>query len=173
MRLKSVCDLYNGDRGVNYPSKKDYVEKGIAFINAGCLDAGNIDYSVANYITEEKYNSLSGGKIKKHDILYCLRGSLGKTGIVNSEEKGAISSSLCIFRTKEPWNYEFLHTCLLSTVILAQQKTVDNGTAQPNLAAKDVVNYLLPVPPLKEQIRILDKLKLLSQTLNQITLNLV
>ena len=159
MRLKSVCDLFNGDRGVNYPSKKDYVEKGIAFINAGCLDIGNIDYSVANYITEEKYNSLSGGKIEKYDILYCLRGSLGKTGIVNNDEKGAISSSLCIFRTKTPWNYKFLHTCLLSSVILNQQNTVDNGTAQPNLAAKDVVNYLLPISPLTEQKLIVEEIE--------------
>ena len=159
MRLKSVCDLFNGDRGVNYPSKKDYVEKGIAFINAGCLDIGNIDYSVANYITEEKYNSLSGGKIEKYDILYCLRGSLGKTGIVNNDEKGAISSSLCIFRTKAPWNYKFLHTCLLSSVILNQQNTVDNGTAQPNLAAKDVVNYLLPISPLTEQKLIVEEIE--------------
>lgn len=173
MRLKSICDLFNGDRGINYPSKKDYVDNGIAFINAGCLESGKIDYSVANYITEEKYNSLSGGKIKKYDILYCLRGSLGKTGIVKNDEKGAISSSLCIFRTKNPWNYEFLHMCLLSTVILNQQNSVDNGTAQPNLAAKDVVNYLLPVPPLKEQIRILQKLEILSGTLNQIILNLI
>ena len=54
--LHTISALLNGDRGENYPSKKDYVECGIPFINAGCLDNGNINYDVANYITEEKYN---------------------------------------------------------------------------------------------------------------------
>ena len=37
VRLGSVVELYNGDRGKNYPSKKDYVENVIPFINAGAI----------------------------------------------------------------------------------------------------------------------------------------
>ncbi|MBO4639561.1 MAG: restriction endonuclease subunit S [Treponema sp.] len=172
-KLHDIADLYNGDRGENYPSKKDYVETGIPFINAGCLDNGFIDYSVANYITEQKFNSLRAGKIKKDDILYCLRGSLGKTGIVRNENKGAISSSLCIFRLTTAIIPEYFLSVLNSSIIKKQQNLVDNGTAQPNLSAKDVSNYLIPVPSLNEQKRITAKINVLYDLLDEIVLNLV
>ena len=77
VNLESVASLHNGDRGVNYPSKKDYVEIGIPFINAGAIQNNALDEAEFYYITEEKFESLRAGKIQKGDILYCLRGSLG------------------------------------------------------------------------------------------------
>ena len=167
--LHTISALLNGDRGENYPSKKDYVEYGIPFINAGCLDNGNINYDVANYITEEKYNSLRAGKIQKGDILYCLRGSLGKTGFVITDNKGAISSSLCIFRLNESVIPQYFLYVLNSNAIKVQQKMVDNGTAQPNLSAKDVSNYQIPLPPLAEQYRIVTKIEELFEKLDIIS----
>ena len=171
--LHTISALLNGDRGENYPSKKDYVESGIPFINAGCLDNGNIKYDVANYITEEKYNSLRAGKIQKGDILYCLRGSLGKTGFVITDNKGAISSSLCIFRLTEAIIPQYFLYVLNSNAIKVQQKMVDNGTAQPNLSAKDVSNYAIPIPPLAEQHRIVAKIEELFKNLDEILQNLL
>ena len=167
--LHTISALLNGDRGENYPSKKDYVECGIPFINAGCLDNGNINYDVANYITEEKYNSLRAGKIQKGDILYCLRGSLGKTGFVITDNKGAISSSLCIFRLTEAIIPQYFLYVLNSNAIKVQQQMVDNGTAQPNLSAKDVSNYAIPIPPLTEQHRIVSKIEELFMLLDHIS----
>ena len=171
--LHTISTLLNGDRGENYPSKKDYVERGIPFINAGCLDNGYINYNIANYITEEKYNSLRAGKIKKGDVLYCLRGSLGKTGFVVTDNKGAISSSLCIFRLTETIIPQYFLYVLNSNAIKVQQKMVDNGTAQPNLSAKDVSNYLIAIPPLSEQKRIVSKIDELFSNLDQIQNNLI
>ncbi|WP_234014470.1 restriction endonuclease subunit S, partial [Cronobacter dublinensis] len=37
-------------------------------------------------------------------------------------------------------------------------KKYDNGTAQPNLAANDLARFLIPVPPVDEQTRILGKI---------------
>ena len=71
------ASFYNGDRGKNYPSTSDYVSNGVPFINAGDLDGLNISNKCAK-ISLEKYNQLSGAKLKPNDILYCLRGSLGK-----------------------------------------------------------------------------------------------
>ncbi|MBF4247690.1 hypothetical protein EA004_22340, partial [Vibrio anguillarum] len=89
----------NGDRGKNYPSKGSFVDEGIPFINAGNLSLVHTIYADAlNYITEDKFNSLNSGKIEKGDILFCLRGSLGKFALVDSDMKGAIASSLVIIR---------------------------------------------------------------------------
>ena len=170
-RLHSISVLLNGDRGENYPSKNDYVEQGIPFINAGCLDNGFIDFSLANYITEEKYNSLRAGKIQEGDILYCLRGSLGKTGIVINNSRGAISSSLCIFRLNKVIQPEFFLHVLNSSIIFNQQNLVDNGTAQPNLSAKDVSNYFIPLPSISEQQIIISAIEKLFEQIDTLEEN--
>ena len=99
MRLGDIAQLINGDRGKNYPSQSDIAQKGeIPFVNAGHLNGKGIDFKEMNYISEEKYNKLNSGKFQKDDILYCLRGSLGKKAIVSSNINGAIASSLVIIR---------------------------------------------------------------------------
>lgn len=159
VRLGCVIDLYNGDRGKNYPSKKDYVPDGIPFINAGAIQDNYLCENYFNYITIKKYEDLRAGKIQKNDILYCLRGSLGKCAIVDRDMTGAISSSLCIFRAKSILNVDYLFYLLQSDVIKRQQEETENGSAQPNLSAADVKRYWIPLPSVQEQERIVNCLE--------------
>lgn len=156
VRLGSVVDLYNGDRGKSYPSKKDYVPEGIPFINAGAIQDNYLCEDYFNYITIKKYEELRAGKIQKNDILYCLRGSLGKCAIVDRDMIGAISSSLCIFRAKAGLNVNYLFYLLQSDVIKRQQEEIENGSAQPNLSAADVKKYYMPLPSMQEQERLVN-----------------
>lgn len=166
-RLGTSVDLYNGDRGTNYPSKKDYQSNGIPFINAGAIVDGKLNESGFNYISEEKYDALRAGKIQQGDILYCLRGSLGKTAMVHQNFKGAISSSLCILRTNNSLLKEYLYYLLCSNVIGCQQILAENGSAQPNLSAASVMDYMIPLSPLAEQQRIVDRIESLFAKLDE------
>jgi type I restriction enzyme S subunit len=76
--LGELCSFENGDRGENYPSKSVQTTSGVPFINAGHLSESGIDFSDMNYIPRERFELLGNGKIRKDDILFCLRGSLGK-----------------------------------------------------------------------------------------------
>lgn len=165
-KLGEVATFINGDRGRNYPSQNDFVESGVPFINAGHLNNGVIDFESMNYISNEKYNSLNSGKIKEGDILFCLRGSLGKSAIVKSVERGAIASSLVIIRSKNVFN-QYLYYYLDSQTIARQIKRNNNGSSQPNLSAKSVSNFILPIPPLAEQERIVAELDLLSSIIDK------
>ena len=99
--LGRICNFENGDRSSNYPSPASFVQSGVAFINAGHVSDGKIDSASMDYITPESYRRLGGGKVKPGDILFCLRGSLGKFGVVAQDfGQGAIASSLIIVRPK-------------------------------------------------------------------------
>lgn len=167
-RLEFLSNIINGDRGKNYPSKKDYVKSGVPFITAGNIEKNNtLNKEKLNYILEDKYNILRSGKIVKDDILYCLRGTLGKNAIIDFEFKGAIASSLCIIRLLDKINKKYIYLCLNSMLIEYQMIEFNNGTAQPNLSAESLKRYKIPLPPLNEQQRIVNRIESLFTKLDR------
>ena len=161
VRLGEIASFLNGDRSKNYPNKAEYVSEGIPWINTGHILAnGFLSVDSMNYITENKYNSLSSGKIQKGDLVYCLRGATyGKVSRVEPFEKGAIASSLMIIRLFNLDLREYLYVYLKSKLSKDILLSYANGAAQPNLAAKDVAKFFLPLPPLSEQKRIVAKIE--------------
>lgn len=158
-RLGDLCSFVNGDRGKNYPSKSKQTTSGVPFINAGHLTDSGLDMAHMNYISQETYSKLGSGKIKPHDILYCLRGSLGKFASVGELQVGAIASSLVIVRPDET---KLLNSYLLyyfgTDQAIAMIDKFRNGAAQPNLSARNLASYVISVPSRDEQIEIVSKL---------------
>jgi len=155
LALHQFAALENGDRSKNYPSRSAFVEKGIPFINAGHIEDGKIGMVEMNFISEDRFALLRAGKIKKNDLLFCLRGSLGKVAIVRNLERGAIASSLVIVRPVEDVMPEYLLCYLMSALAHEQIRLYDNGSAQPNLSAADLGKFVVPVPPATDQHRII------------------
>lgn len=170
VRLGDLGQLINGDRGKNYPGKAYWIDKGEPFINAGALNNGLLEDINFNYISESRFKLLRSGFIQKDDFLYCLRGSLGKFSLNKDFEKGAIASSICIVRTFDKKINDFLFLYFLSPLSQDMIKQISNGTAQPNLSAENVRNYLIPLPPLAEQQRIVAKLDELLPQVQALTL---
>lgn len=160
VKLGDVSKLINGDRGKNYPSQADITEEGeIPFVNAGHLNGREIDFSEMNYISQDKYDNLRSGKFQEGDILYCLRGSLGKKAIVSNDVNGAIASSLVIIRPdKEKVDGEYLMFALDSPAIKEQLVKANNGSSQPNLSASSVREYQVELPNISVQKEVVEKL---------------
>ncbi len=160
IRLGDIATLINGDRGKNYPSQADITDEGdIPFVNAGHLNGRSIDFEEMNYISQDKFNRLSSGKFYKGDVLYCLRGSLGKKAIVKDDVEGAIASSLVIIRPDyNRIDGDYLMFSLDSPSIKEQLIKANNGSSQPNLSAASVREYQIELPDLKVQKDVADKL---------------
>lgn len=153
--LNDIAYFINGDRGKNYPSGTDFKQSGIPFINAGDLDDNKIlNKDSFKFISKEHFDRLGGAKIQKNDILYCLRGSLGKFAIHNETYNGSIASSLVVLRPKENIYPKYLYYYLDSNTSKRLAKKNDNGSAQPNLSAKSLKTFKIPLPPLKTQKKI-------------------
>lgn len=161
--LGAVAVFVNGDRGKNYPKHEDRVSYGVPFINTGHIEpSGRLTSDGMDYITRESFNRLSSGKVRPGDIVYCLRGStIGKTAR-NHFAEGAIASSLVIIRAKESACQDYLYFYLASPLGQRMVRSLDNGSAQPNLSARELSNYPLPLPPPNEQRAIADLLGILD-----------
>lgn len=156
-KLGYFIEVYNGDRSSNYPSGNDLQEEGIPFLTSSNLEEDIIDTSTCKYISEEKYNSLAGFKMRIDDIVYCLRGSVGKCAINKTEHCGTIASSLMGIRCKNI-DPDWLLFLLKSSVFSAQNNLFMNGTCAANLSAESICTYLIPVCPIEEQRAIADYL---------------
>ena len=161
VRLSRIASVLNGDRGKNYPAKSTLSHEGIPFISALNLDGkGVIDDDNLLCMSEQQYDRLGNGKLIKGDIVVCIRGSLGKHGRY-PYERGAIASSLVILRLflNHQVAAEFLMMYLDTPLFFSEIQKYNNGTAQPNLAANCLEQFLFPLPPLAEQKRIVAQIE--------------
>lgn len=154
--LGEVCDFENGDRSSNYPAANEFSAVGIPFINAGHVSEGLIDSKNMDYIPRFVFDRLGGGKVKSGDLVYCLRGSLGKFGVINdSFGLGAVASSLVIVRpNKLKTSTRYLTTYFKSEIAKKMISLWAGGAAQPNLGAKELAKFSILLPEREEQIAI-------------------
>jgi|SRR5690554_594483 len=165
--FSDVCTFENGDRGKNYPARSAYIDKGIPFFSAGNISNNKIDQDSLNYISKERFDILGSGKVRKGDVLFCLRGSLGKFAVIENDIEGGIASSLVIIRPSKKVTVRFFSFYLESQLCAEMIKLYDNGTAQPNLSASNLKKFKIPLPPLPEQKRIVAKLDGLFEKIDQ------
>jgi len=151
-KIKYIARLLNGDRGENYPSGNDFVDNGIPFINTFDLLNTYIDITNANRITDDRYKRLRGLKLQKNDIVYCLRGSVGKNSIYVNE-KGTVASSLMAIRCSK-MNYKYLYYLLNSSCGDFNKNYFMTGSVSSNLSSEDVGNYSIFLPQKNKQILI-------------------
>ena len=152
-KLGDHCEMFNGDRSSKYPNAQDMVSDGIPFINAGDLENGHVNLKTAKKISRGKYDELSGAKLQLGDIVYCLRGTLGKNAYIDNFDKGTVASSLVAIRPKNI-DGRYLYYILNSDIEYKQRIVHDEGAAQPNLSAKSVSEFVMPVPDIDEQKKI-------------------
>lgn len=150
-KIRQVAEFYNGDRSSKYPSGDDIVSEGIIFITSNNLGyiVLNTNISTNKFITKQKYDDLGGAKLRKNDIVFCLRGSVGKCAINKAFDEGTIASSLVVIRAKKV-DADYLNYVLQNHRITDEAIVNAIGIGSLNLAAHDISEFYMPIPPEKE-----------------------
>lgn len=148
------CDLLeiiDGDRGKNYPTKKDFLDKGFClFMNTKNVRPDGFEFNTTMFISEAKDKAMGKGKLEKNDVVMTTRGTIGNLGIYNDKveyDNIRINSGMLIFRPNQKYiTSKYLFELLRSAIIKTQIRKHVSGAAQPQLPIKTLINFSLPVP---------------------------
>ena len=149
-----VGDLGLLESGFSFKSS-DYGERGIQVVRISDLGEDEILTKNAVYYPDDP--SLAKYEIKKYSILICLTGSIGKMALVTDDQKRYLNQRVGMYSLYEKSILDFLWRILHAENIKfdwISRKTSTNG----NIKNEVVLDTLVPLPPVAEQKRIVEKI---------------
>ena len=153
VRLGEIGDWGSGAT----PSRTntEYYGGDIPWLKTGDLTDGYI-YDVPEYITRLALEKTSVRLNPKGSILIAMYGAtIGKLGILTKAMTTNQACCACIV-------FSSIYNLYLFYFLLANRTTFikkGEGGAQPNISKEKIVNTLIPLPPLDEQKRIVEKIE--------------
>ncbi|WP_397601574.1 restriction endonuclease subunit S [Silvanigrella sp.] len=144
----------------------------LLFLNATNVTKSGFNFKNVEYISKIKDSVLSKGKIRLKDIVITTRGTVGNIAYYSNKiglKNMRINSGMVIIRSddKELLN-EFLYHSLQSFYFDFNYNKFASGSAQPQLPIKDLGNFMVPIPKINEQLKII---KVANQISNKILLS--
>ena len=161
-RLGNVCDISDGTHQT--PS---YVEAGMPFMSAQNIKPFKFMPHKCRMVSNNDYEQyIKNTKPEKGDILMARVGAgIGEAAIIDTEIDFAIYVSLCLMKP-------FLHTYDMNYLLVwlngyygrnsSKKNTLGKGTSQGNLNLNLIRGFVIPFPPIQEQLRIISRVNLLT-----------
>lgn len=153
-----IGELEEINLGFTYRPK--YETEGVIFLSVKDISSGKIDLDNVKYVSQETYdNAAYGCKPKKGDILFGRVGTIGVPQIVDIDDPMCIFVSLGFFRDyTNIINKKYICYWMESALFKTQVNQNVKGSAQINLNTNWLKEFMIPLPPLKIQNEIVEKL---------------
>ena len=154
-RLSTLCkSISDGDH-----QPPPQVPSGIPFVVISNVSSGKIDLSNTRFVSHDYYENLHESRIPcRDDILFTVTGSYGIVIPVDTEDAFCFQRHIALLKPLQITT-EFLSTWLKTPIVYEQCKHCATGTAQKTVGLNSLKNILIPIPPINEQVRILEQLE--------------
>lgn len=151
-------------------STPKYVEDGIPFLSVKDMSNGTISFNNCKYITKEEHKILySRCDPKKNDLLITKVGTTGVPVIVDTDKEFSIFVSVAQLRFDDNIIYnKYVKYATLSKVIQNQIKENTKGAVNKNWVIKDIKKTIIPIPPLQQQKKIVNKIEQILKLLEEL-----
>jgi len=144
-------------------SNPNYYDGDIPWLKTGDLTDGYID-SVSEHVTDVALKETSLKINPVGSVLMAMYGAtIGKLGILNIESTTNQACCACV-------TYDGIYNKYLFYYLMAQRSNfikMGAGGAQPNISRTKIINYIISLPPLEEQKRIIEKIEELMPYIEQ------
>lgn len=161
VRLENITKVIND--GVH--STPNYVNSGIPFLSVKDMSGGCLSFENTKFISKEDHLELSKRcKPERNDIILSKVGTTGIPVKVDVDQEFSIFVSLALLKFIHPFNPDFLVELIKSPIVYNQSKDGTRGVGNKNLVLSVIKKFLIPLPPLNEQTRILNRINKISKS---------
>ncbi len=155
-RLKEVCKYIQRGKSPKYSEEKRF-----PVISQKCVRWTGVDFKPMKYITEESLKNYETVRfLCDGDILWNSTGTgtVGRAALyiskLNPFSIAVVDSHVTVLRPLKVLS-DYIHKYIISPhVQIGFEDLCDGSTNQKELSLTTVCNFLIPIPPLKEQSRI-------------------
>ncbi len=153
-RLSDIIDVRDG----THDSPK-YVPEGIPLVTSKNLSNGMIDYGNVKYITQEDADKINArSMVDDDDILFAMIGSIGNPVLVKKDREFCIKN-MALFKKHANTDISMRYMYWFFFFIQYKLKKESSGGVQSFISLSRFREYLVPLPPLAEQRRIVAKIE--------------
>ncbi len=153
VRLNNALDVRDGTHDT-----PKYVDVGYPLITSKNLYTGELSFEDVRLISEEDYRKINDrSKVDIGDILFAMIGSIGNPVIVDCDKEFSIKNvALFKFYLTDKPRSRYLHYFLKQAQEIMRASS--SGAVQSFVSLGFLRNYLIPIPPIAEQRRIVAKI---------------
>ena len=144
-----------------------YVDEGVKFLRSQNVWNDGLRLDGVVHIPESVNQKMANTVVTPGDILLNITGaSIGRAALVPDDfDTGNVSQHVAIVRMVEPETRYFIHSGLISPLLQRTIMDVQVGISREGLSMTRLREFLVPLPPLAEQKRIVAKVdQLFAQT---------
>ncbi|MBT12526.1 MAG: hypothetical protein CMI02_10890 [Oceanospirillaceae bacterium] len=148
-----ITSHLDGNHGGDYPRKSEFIDSGVPYISANCLVNGEIDFSKAKYLSDERAGKLRKGIAKNNDVIFAHNATVGPVAILKTNESQVIlGTSLTYYRCDPDYILpEYLAQYMKTGVFTSQYKKVMRQSTRNQVPITKQREFFHLIPPIEQQ----------------------
>ena len=153
VRISDVIDVRDG----THDSPK-YHDEGIPLVTSKNISSGKLIFEDAKLVSMDDAQKIDERScVDDGDILFAMIGSIGNPVIVHKDREFCIKN-VALFKNFAPMHIsmDYFYWFLMHEQFVLKKNAI--GGLQPFVSLKVFRSYLMPLPPMSEQIRIAERL---------------
>lgn len=158
---KYITSHLDGNHGSFYPKNEEFVQEGVPYISANCIDDDKISFEKAKYLTEERASVFKKGVAINGDILLAHNATVGPVCILETKlPKVILSTTLTYYRVNpEKVDRDYMFHFMKSRLFQSQLERVMNQSTRDQVPITTQRKLYFLIPQLTEQKQATIKLK--------------
>ncbi|MGK0466394.1 MAG: type I restriction enzyme S subunit [Clostridium sp.] len=168
IRLGTICKKI-GAGSTPTGGKSVYKDNGVKFIRSQNVYNDGLRISNVAFIDDSINTKMKGSQVESKDVLLNITGaSIGRCCVVPDNFGYAnVNQHVTIIRLVDLAMKEFIQINMISNYIQKLIMDVQVGVSREGLSGIKLSNFIIPLPPINEQHRIVQKVELIMSLIDQ------
>lgn len=179
-KLQDLLDLgwieshLDGNHGSDYPRKNEFIDSGVPYISANCLNNGSVTKINMKFLSKDRASRLRKGIAKNGDILFAHNATVGPTALLETHEsKVILGTSLTYYRCqKQKINNKYLMIYMQSRLFIDQYKFVMRQATRNQVPITKQRKFDFIIPPLEMQLSISEKILKIEKYIKKLSFDI-